>query len=360
MRKDVKRARVWLINNLNHKIKKIKGSKGVEETNDKNLKKIERFREEIQILKDIELDEVSKFAICHRQGLHPESAGEKKLEMTQSVMLKLANHKLVQDQVVKFRQNYSVPADRLVLLVRSLGLQYQKKKKKMVESFSSETNSSIPKVNTKSSDRNGEKAEILKPNLNITKLEHMMESRVEERIEENIKQNSKENVEENGEEKTEHIQKNSSNIKPSRNQDSSILNVPKKKRKIVKECEDQPSKTPLKLIEDSIEVVSQAPSEEPPKEKRKTVSGVSRSNPSWPSMSGQKIDKQTGTIEIKQLKLDEYVAETIDIPTSEIPKQNQERDFYENPRDSFFLGGVDIVSDEEEGHTQKTQKPSKL
>ena len=66
MRKDVKRARLWLINNLNQRVKKLGGKKGNEKEVEKNKRKVEKLRSEIQFLKHIDLDEVSKFALCKR------------------------------------------------------------------------------------------------------------------------------------------------------------------------------------------------------------------------------------------------------------------------------------------------------
>ena len=66
MRKDVKRARLWLINNLNNKIKLLKKKKGSEKELEKNLAKIKKNQDEMQLLKKLDVDEISKFALCNQ------------------------------------------------------------------------------------------------------------------------------------------------------------------------------------------------------------------------------------------------------------------------------------------------------
>ena len=140
MRKDVKRARLWLINDLNHRVKKLNKATAKERDIEKNQCKAEKLRGEIQILKHIDVDEVSKFALCNKQESPNQVIDGNGLDIAQKVILHLANHKFVQEQVKMFREIYAVPIDRLIILIRSLGLQYQKKKKKSLLNISVEEN----------------------------------------------------------------------------------------------------------------------------------------------------------------------------------------------------------------------------
>ena len=82
----------------------------------------------MQILKHIDVDEVSKFALCSKLVPSEVVRELEKLEADQRAMLRLAYHKLVQTRVTTFRTDHPVPIDQLILLIRALGLKYQKKK----------------------------------------------------------------------------------------------------------------------------------------------------------------------------------------------------------------------------------------
>ena len=90
----MKRARLWLINNLNNKIKLLKKKKGSEQELAKNLAKVKKNQEEMQLLKKLDIDEISKFALCNQQ----QEAGDEKyladLEPQQRALLRIANHKV--------------------------------------------------------------------------------------------------------------------------------------------------------------------------------------------------------------------------------------------------------------------------
>ena len=122
------------INNLNNKIKLLKKKKGSEKELEKNLARIKKNQDEMQLLKKLKVDEISKFALCNQQEV-VDSKYLLTLEPQERVLLRIANHKFVQLHIKNFLANYSVSKDRLILLIRSLGLQYQKKKYQFLRLF---------------------------------------------------------------------------------------------------------------------------------------------------------------------------------------------------------------------------------
>merc|ERR1712071_199216 len=125
MRKDVKRARLWLINQLNQRVKRLGGKNAQNDVHRaKNTRKLERQREDLM---------VSKNSLCHLLETENLENRLEKLDSDQRAMLKLATHKLVQNHVVKFREAHPIAIDKLILLIRSLGLKYQKKKEMSTE-----------------------------------------------------------------------------------------------------------------------------------------------------------------------------------------------------------------------------------
>lgn len=315
MRKDVKRARLWIINNLNQRAKKLCNKKGTEEDVSKNGRKAARYRSEIQVLKHIDIDEVSKFALCNQHEMKTAHKDMDKLDTEQRALLRLAGHKFVQNQVIKFQETHSVPPDQLVLLFRSLGLQYQKKKLKKMEESEEAKEMSTPPEEIKVD------ADQPKP----TSVTH--------KADEEPMTNSSGNKEDAKEQPT-----------------LAAKNVPSASTKTMlgKQKEKQvvsQSKTLLgkgkvaasKGETDEKDVAAKTPI--PSKEKP-------RLKVQWPESKPPAINKKVGTMEIKQLHLEKLTSENfLDEETSEDLKEPVA---YESPLDSFFIGGVDLPEEPED------------
>ncbi len=324
MRKDVKRARLWLINNLSHKAKKLNDKKNNQQEREKNLRKVERCHGEIQILKRIEIDEVSKFALCRQLEEKAVQKEMEKLDSEQRAMLRLASHKFIQSQVTKFRETHPVPIDRLVLLIRSLGLQYQKKKlKEKADLENTSQNSGDVEVSEKTCPTNKGSSSVPKPADSDVNLVDPATTNDEE------------------------PEKKSSSIEKTESEDSLTAHpIENERRSDAPRTSDIADGKALKT-----------------NQKMKLRKGGTRHDFSlekprgkmaWPE-SKIAIDKKIGTMEIKQLHLDKMPSENIDFSSQ--PKSSNHSSVFELPKDSFFLGGVDPPSDNED--ETFTSPPSK-
>ncbi len=330
MRKDVKRARLWLINNLNQRVKKLSVKKGNEKELDKNKRKVEKLRSEIQLLKHIDLDEVSKFALCNKQEMLPQ-ANQNELNMAQHVMVRLANHKFIQDQVQKFRQTYTVPMDRLILLIRSLGLQYQKKKRKLL--------------------LDGQVDEVVEPEkvagvaTRLKKEDFVKKQKARQPTASKPTVEPKENsvTDPTKTESDEVISSSIAAIKDDLNESSTveveradILLQSSKEARINKKISESTENRTCDRMTSSASSNSVTKTVKCKENTRQKIP--------WPKMSIPPIDKKIGSMEIKQLNLDKMEADTISLEKSNKISDNKS-EINELPRDSFFLGGVDLPSD---------------
>ena len=207
----------------------------------------------------------------------------------------------MQLHVTNFRETYSVSKDKLILLIRSLGLQYQRKKKL------SDNNSSLVTSNDES---------VVETQCCTTdKKNTLLQSRTE-----NISAVSTET-------------KDQPTLVGKNHQTSTKTTNSKKK----KETFTTSTNTYQETAEDS----HQVPETEIRKSRMKIV---------WPEMA-LAIDKRVGAIEVKHLT-------DLDKPESEIilPVKNEmssSKDIFDCPLDSFFLGGVDLP--EELSETKKSE-----
>lgn len=336
MRKDVKRARLWLINNLTHRVRKLKGKK----TNEleKIQLKAEKLQNKICLLKQICVDEVSKFALCNKQDSPSLSPTESELDLSQKLMLQLANHRLVQQQVQVFRQTYTGPMDRLILLVRSLGLHYQKKKTKKLMDCASSRNIQeevkIASVTQKTSC--GKKKKI-----SLQELEGNSTSGCMLNFVCTVDSHSPPNLGTLEETKS--------------NKD--VLSLPMKvPDNLMNPLNPSSDFQPLKgnftkaidntkpedlLRNDKNFLAANSNVVKQPKSK-----GILAQKVSWPKFSVPSVNKQIGTMIIKQFHL-ENVAESISFGETSIDHETSKKT-NQTLRDSFFLGGVDPSSDEED------------
>lgn len=282
MRKEVKRARLWMINNLNQQVKRLKNKKGSKEEIEKHFLKAARLRNEIQLLKNTNIDEVSKFALCKKPDFQLDDS---QFDASQKMLLKLSNHKIVKEQVLSFYKHYpSIPNDKLIILVRSLGSHNQKKKASKCKTnkvCSSERSIDSTVSNEMKTSEMKPLLKQLKTSSGTTNPEVSFPS--EESLSSYPGQNKSENQ----------------NAK-------SLSEAELRKDKILKRKE-----SPLKML--------------------------------LPKLSDPQINKLEGSMEIKVLNLDDCVADII--PLSETKKVTSNYQRVELPSDSFFLGGIDVPSE---------------
>ena len=335
MRKDVKRARLWLINNLNQRVKKLGGKKGNEKEVEKNKRKVEKLRSEIQFLKHIDLDEVSKFALCNKQETQIQS-NESELDLSQHAMLRLANHKFVQEQVTKFRQIYAVPMDRLILLIRSLGLQYQKKKRKLsLETNNEEDAKPEEQVEVVKSQKKqaSSKQKKIKPSLEPQETSVIVSTHLKnEEVSSSTSVSAFQDVSKESPKVVERIVSNITEVQSTEGQS----------------FEEITHDTELKINtnEDIKTGTASSSANSVTKKTFKCKENVRQKIP-WPKMSAPSIDKKIGSMEIRQLNLDKIEADTISLDDSKNISNNK-HEINELPRDSFFVGGVDLPSDDDD------------
>ncbi len=334
MRKDVKRARLWLINNLNHRVKKLNKAKTNEREVEKNLSKILKLRSEIQLLKHIDIDEVSKFALCNKQEPPNQLTNENEVDAAQKVMLQLANHKFVQEQVQKFRQIYAVPVDRLILLIRSLGLQYQKKKKKSMLVSTVEKN---PHKELENKIVLGQKKKV------SPKIVHSPEVE-KSSVAECLHHYSAEDDSKLMSNPVIQVKSENDMDNPSSSAGTNVL--------VERTGPGHTSQSSVSSVQCLIDAHHSLDTLQSGK--------ISTTNPSvkkqinrkdylhqkipWPKLSAPQINKTAGTMIIKQLNLDNEADIISVVESHKMPEKS--RDTSEPPRDSFFVGGVDLPFEE--------------
>ncbi|XP_022168345.1 serum response factor-binding protein 1-like [Myzus persicae] len=128
MRHIVRKSKVHTIHKLTREAKKLKEKKGNEEQLVKNKKKAERFISELMVIKKLNDDDVTKYAL---QNEVPSATILNSIDITLETraLARLAGHKFITDEVQKFRSKY--PDWKLCItdLLNELGAKYRAKKK---------------------------------------------------------------------------------------------------------------------------------------------------------------------------------------------------------------------------------------
>ncbi|XP_059148318.1 serum response factor-binding protein 1-like [Physella acuta] len=129
MRQTVKRSKVQVINKLCKYITELKKKKGTEEQKEKNLRKAERYIEEIDSIKKLKEDKVSKYALANTKSF----AEVSKLSLLAGprALARLADHPLMKKVVSDFRQQHQDWQDLAAyLLIKQTGRRFKTKKQK--------------------------------------------------------------------------------------------------------------------------------------------------------------------------------------------------------------------------------------
>ncbi|XP_025201535.1 serum response factor-binding protein 1-like [Melanaphis sacchari] len=128
MRHIVRKSKVHTIHKLTREAKKLKEKKGSEEQIVKNQKKSERFINELMVIKKLNDDDVTKYAL---QNEVPSATILNSTDITLETraLAKLVGHKFIMDEIQNFRNKY--PDWKLCItdLLDELGVKYRAKKK---------------------------------------------------------------------------------------------------------------------------------------------------------------------------------------------------------------------------------------
>ncbi|CAI6367158.1 unnamed protein product [Macrosiphum euphorbiae] len=128
MRHIVRKSKVHTIHKLTREAKKLKEKKGSEEQLIKNKKKADRFISELMVIKKLNDDDVTKYAL---QNEVPSAKILNSIDITLETraLARLAGHKFIIDEVQKFRSKYSDWKLCITDLLNELGAKYRAKKK---------------------------------------------------------------------------------------------------------------------------------------------------------------------------------------------------------------------------------------
>jgi len=128
MRHIVRKSKVHTINKLSREAKKLKLKKGSEEQIVKNKKKAERFVNELLVIKKLNDDAVSKYALQNEIPLAT-ILNDVNTTLETRALARLAGHKFILEAVQSFRNKYSDWKLCITELLNELGTKYRGKKK---------------------------------------------------------------------------------------------------------------------------------------------------------------------------------------------------------------------------------------
>ncbi|XP_027845012.1 serum response factor-binding protein 1-like isoform X1 [Aphis gossypii] len=128
MRHIVRKSKVHTIHKLTREAKKLKEKKGSEEQIVKNKKKAERFINELMVIKKLNDDDVTKYAL---QNEVPSATILNSIDITLETraLARLAGHKFIIDEIQNFRNKYPDWKLYITDLLNELGAKYKAKKK---------------------------------------------------------------------------------------------------------------------------------------------------------------------------------------------------------------------------------------
>ncbi|XP_059086761.1 uncharacterized protein LOC131883326, partial [Tigriopus californicus] len=119
LRPAVKQAKVHLIHQLSRQIKTLEARTiTVPSAQSKRDRKLERFRQEIMLIKDAPRDAVGRFAL---QNQHTFEAIAPSEDMDLRAKVRLANHKSIQAKVQPFREKFPNWSEEVARLLPALG-----------------------------------------------------------------------------------------------------------------------------------------------------------------------------------------------------------------------------------------------
>uniref|UniRef100_A0A915KIY3 Serum response factor-binding protein 1 n=1 Tax=Romanomermis culicivorax TaxID=13658 RepID=A0A915KIY3_ROMCU len=125
LRRTIDQCRIRCTRKLLHQVGKFRNKKGNEQQTEKNKRKVDKLLAEVQEIKKIKADDVSKFALINTKTL-PELMTNASAE--KAALYKLALCNPLMNKVDNFRENYPKWPIEVPFILQRLGLQYKTKK----------------------------------------------------------------------------------------------------------------------------------------------------------------------------------------------------------------------------------------
>ncbi|XP_052792430.1 serum response factor-binding protein 1-like [Mya arenaria] len=130
MRSVVQRAKLYVINDLTKKMKKLRNKKGSDEQKEKNSQKADRLVEEMKIIKILRPDYISKYALGSTEKFS-NLVMKPSTTMEQRALARLSEQKFIQEKVNGFRSEHADWKDLAAFLItKHTAREFQKKKSK--------------------------------------------------------------------------------------------------------------------------------------------------------------------------------------------------------------------------------------
>ncbi|XP_023930090.1 serum response factor-binding protein 1-like isoform X2 [Lingula anatina] len=132
MRKTVKKARIQVINKLTRQIRKLKpkGESGLP-GREKSARRLERLKAEMEVIKGLNADKVSKYALASTTSFADVCKQQNASEVGRA-MARLADNAVLQKAVKEFRSKHADwPSLAAYLLAKTTNRKFKKKKKKV-------------------------------------------------------------------------------------------------------------------------------------------------------------------------------------------------------------------------------------
>ncbi|OWF46894.1 serum response factor-binding protein 1-like [Mizuhopecten yessoensis] len=106
MRGTVKKAKIYTIRKLKNRLRLLKERKGNSEELAKDQRRLKRFREEIHVIRHLKKDIISKYALGCTDTVHGLCNNENDVAIEIRALTRLAEHKLMQMSIKKFRDEH--------------------------------------------------------------------------------------------------------------------------------------------------------------------------------------------------------------------------------------------------------------
>ncbi|PSN42695.1 hypothetical protein C0J52_06943 [Blattella germanica] len=157
MRHEVRRARVHTINKLIRTAKKLKTKNGSEKDKEKFQRKAARFLEEIQTMKVLKDDEISKYSLINKKE-PADVIADPKTSIKERSLARLSCHSSIVSRVKQFRKKFPTWDENLPQLLTQLGTKSKKKKEKVKKNKKADQKNSKSHISGKKVENSAESA----------------------------------------------------------------------------------------------------------------------------------------------------------------------------------------------------------
>ncbi|XP_060066667.1 serum response factor-binding protein 1-like [Ylistrum balloti] len=106
MRSTAKKAKIYTIRKLKNRLKQLKDRKGSPEEIAKDRRRLNRFKEELHVIRHLKKDLISKYALGCTDTVHDLCKKQNDVAIEIRALTRLAEHKLMQLSIKKFREEH--------------------------------------------------------------------------------------------------------------------------------------------------------------------------------------------------------------------------------------------------------------